>query len=181
MKARVKWVEQVSFLGETESSHAVLMDGSPAAGGRNLGPRPMEMLLLGAGGEGLSEQGVHVLDVEEQRDCGAAQGLRAARAHLGELVGQHDRRVADLDLSVADAAVRRGHAHQLGRAKRLLVEIEGLRGALDDQVRRQGVIAVGDGFNRHVVFPPLECNHFAADQRGPRQSYFSCLRLASVT
>jgi len=50
MKARVKWVEQVAFLGESESGHAVLMDGSPAAGGRNLGPRPMEMLLLGAGG-----------------------------------------------------------------------------------------------------------------------------------
>jgi len=50
MKARVKWVEQVSFLGETESGHAVLMDGALAAGGRNLGPRPMEMLLLGAGG-----------------------------------------------------------------------------------------------------------------------------------
>ena len=50
MKARVKWVEQVSFLGETESGHAVLMDGSPEAGGRNLGPRPMEMLLLGTGG-----------------------------------------------------------------------------------------------------------------------------------
>lgn len=50
MKVRVKWVEQVSFLGETESGHAVLMDGAPAVGGRNLGPRPMEMLLLGAGG-----------------------------------------------------------------------------------------------------------------------------------
>lgn len=50
MKARVKWVEQVSFLGETESNHAVLMDGAPAAGGRNLGPRPMEMLLIGTGG-----------------------------------------------------------------------------------------------------------------------------------
>ncbi len=50
MKARVKWVEQVSFRGESESGHAVLMDGAPAAGGRNLGPRPMEMLLLGAGG-----------------------------------------------------------------------------------------------------------------------------------
>jgi putative redox protein len=50
MKARVKWVEQVSFLGETESGHAVLMDGAPAAGGRNLGPRPMEMVLLGTGG-----------------------------------------------------------------------------------------------------------------------------------
>ncbi len=50
MKARIKWVEQVAFLGETESGHAVLMDGAPVAGGRNLGPRPMEMLLLGAGG-----------------------------------------------------------------------------------------------------------------------------------
>ncbi|MDX8385986.1 MAG: OsmC family protein [Gallionella sp.] len=50
MKARVKWVEQASFLGETESNHAVLMDGPPSSGGRNLGPRPMEMLLLGAGG-----------------------------------------------------------------------------------------------------------------------------------
>jgi putative redox protein len=50
MKARVKWVEGIAFMGETESGHAVVMDGSPAAGGRNLGPRPMEMLLLGAGG-----------------------------------------------------------------------------------------------------------------------------------
>ena len=50
MKARVKWVENVSFLGESESGHAVLMDGPPEGGGRNLGPRPMEMLLLGTGG-----------------------------------------------------------------------------------------------------------------------------------
>ena len=50
MKARIKWVENVAFLGETESGHAVLMDGAPEGGGRNLGPRPMEMLLIGAGG-----------------------------------------------------------------------------------------------------------------------------------
>ena len=50
MRARVKWVEDASFLGTTESNHAVLMDGPPDAGGRNLGPRPMEMLLLGMGG-----------------------------------------------------------------------------------------------------------------------------------
>ena len=50
MKARVKWSEQVTFIGETGSGHAVVMDGSPESGGRNLGPRPMEMLLLGAGG-----------------------------------------------------------------------------------------------------------------------------------
>lgn len=50
MRARIKWVEGVSFLGETESNHAVLMDGSPEAGGRNLGARPMELVLLGLGG-----------------------------------------------------------------------------------------------------------------------------------
>jgi putative redox protein len=50
MKARIKWMEQVTFVGETGSGHAVVMDGSPESGGRNLGPRPMEMLLLGAGG-----------------------------------------------------------------------------------------------------------------------------------
>ena len=50
MKARIKWVENVAFLGETDSGHAVLMDGAPEGGGRNLGPRPMEMLLIGAGG-----------------------------------------------------------------------------------------------------------------------------------
>ena len=50
MKARVKWVEEMSFLGEAGSGHAVLMDGAPEAGGRDLGPRPMEMLLLGLGG-----------------------------------------------------------------------------------------------------------------------------------
>jgi len=50
MKARVKWVEGVLMLGESPSGHAVVMDGAPEHGGRNLGVRPMEMLLLGMGG-----------------------------------------------------------------------------------------------------------------------------------
>ena len=50
MKARVKWVEEVTFMGESASGHAVIMDGPPEHGGRNLGVRPMEMLLLGMGG-----------------------------------------------------------------------------------------------------------------------------------
>ena len=50
MKTRIKWVEDVTFVGETDSGHAVVMDGPPDHGGRNLGPRPMEMLLLGLGG-----------------------------------------------------------------------------------------------------------------------------------
>lgn len=50
MKVRVKWVEDVSFVGETESSHAIVMDGAPEGGGRNIGPRPMETMLVGTGG-----------------------------------------------------------------------------------------------------------------------------------
>ncbi|MGQ5523925.1 OsmC family protein [Chitinimonas sp. PSY-7] len=50
MRTRIKWIENVSFLAQSESGHAVLMDGAPAAGGQNLGPRPMEMLLMGTGG-----------------------------------------------------------------------------------------------------------------------------------
>ncbi len=49
MKARIKWIENVAFVGETESAHAVVMDGAPEAGGRNLGPRPMETVLIGTG------------------------------------------------------------------------------------------------------------------------------------
>ena len=47
MKATVKWIEEVSFVAETGSGHAVLIDGAPEAGGRNLGPRPMELVLAG--------------------------------------------------------------------------------------------------------------------------------------
>lgn len=50
MKARVKWIEGVSFAGQSGSGHSVVMDGAPEAGGQNLGVRPMEMLLLGLGG-----------------------------------------------------------------------------------------------------------------------------------
>lgn len=50
MKARVKWVDGMMFVGESGSGHAVVMDGAPEAGGRNLGIRPMEMLLIGMGG-----------------------------------------------------------------------------------------------------------------------------------
>jgi putative redox protein len=50
MKAKILWQEGVSFLGQTDSGHAVLMDGAPDAGGKNLGPRPMEMILMGLGG-----------------------------------------------------------------------------------------------------------------------------------
>ncbi|MFT5657037.1 MAG: putative redox protein [Gammaproteobacteria bacterium] len=50
MKCRVKWLDNMTFVGESGSGHAVVMDGAPEHGGRNMGVRPMEMLLLGLGG-----------------------------------------------------------------------------------------------------------------------------------
>ena len=50
MKARIKLVDGMMFVGESGSGHAVVMDGAPEYGGRNLGIRPMEMLLIGLGG-----------------------------------------------------------------------------------------------------------------------------------
>ena len=47
MKARIKWVEGVRFVAETGSGHALMVDGAADAGGRNLGPRPMELVLAG--------------------------------------------------------------------------------------------------------------------------------------
>lgn len=50
MKARIKWLEGAAFVGESGSGHSVVMDGSPDSGGRDMGIRPMEMLLIGMGG-----------------------------------------------------------------------------------------------------------------------------------
>lgn len=50
MECRVKWVEESLFLGESGSGHTLVMDGPPEVGGRNLGFRPMELLLVGLGG-----------------------------------------------------------------------------------------------------------------------------------
>jgi putative redox protein len=50
MNARIKWVENACFVGEAGSGHSLVIDGSPEIGGRNLGMRPMELILLGLGG-----------------------------------------------------------------------------------------------------------------------------------
>ena len=50
MQSRVKWLDHMTFVAESGSGHSVVMDGSPEHGGRNLGVRPMEMLLMGLGG-----------------------------------------------------------------------------------------------------------------------------------
>ena len=50
MKARVSWVEDMMFTGESGSGHTIVLDGAPENGGRNAGIRPMELMLLGLAG-----------------------------------------------------------------------------------------------------------------------------------
>jgi putative redox protein len=79
MKARVKWVENSMFLGESGSGHTVVMDGPPESGGRNLGVRPMEMLLVGMGGCSAFDV-VHILRKGRHDVRGCEAFLEAERA-----------------------------------------------------------------------------------------------------
>lgn len=79
MKARVKWVEGVTFVGESGSGHAVVMDGPPEHGGRDLGIRPMEMLLLGMGGCTAFDV-LHILKKARQPVTDCVVELEAERA-----------------------------------------------------------------------------------------------------
>lgn len=49
MQVRVRWIENAAFMVETGSGHALVVDGPESIGGRNLGPRPMELMLASAG------------------------------------------------------------------------------------------------------------------------------------
>lgn len=79
MKARIKWVEKATFLGESGSGHAVVMDGPPDHGGRDLGVRPMEMLLLGMGGCTAFDV-VHILQKSRQPVTDCVAEIEAQRA-----------------------------------------------------------------------------------------------------
>ncbi len=79
MKARIKWVEEATMLGEAGSGHAVVMDGPPEHGGRNLGVRPMEMLLLGMGGCTQFDV-LHILKRSRQQVTDCVVELEAERA-----------------------------------------------------------------------------------------------------
>ncbi len=79
MKARVKWLDHMSFVGESGSGHSVVMDGAPELGGRNLGIRPMEMLLLGLGGC-TSFDVVLILKKMKQEITGCEVEIEAERA-----------------------------------------------------------------------------------------------------
>lgn len=79
MKARVLWVENSKFLGESGSGHTVLMDGPPEGGGENLGIRPMEAVLVGMGGCTAYDV-VHILKKGRHDVQGCELQLQAERA-----------------------------------------------------------------------------------------------------
>ncbi|BBD76877.1 MULTISPECIES: OsmC family protein [Hydrogenophilus] len=79
MECTVRWVTAKTFLAETGSGHTVVMDGAPEAGGRNLAPRPMELLLAGAGGCTAFDV-VAILEKGRQPVTGCTVTLSAERA-----------------------------------------------------------------------------------------------------
>ncbi|KOR32843.1 peroxiredoxin [Achromatium sp. WMS3] len=79
MKAKVKWLDGMAMVGESASGHAIVMDGPPEHGGRNIGLRPMELLLLGMGG--CTEFDVlHILRKARQQVTACEVQIEAQRA-----------------------------------------------------------------------------------------------------
>lgn len=79
MECTVRWVTAKTFLAETGSGHTVVMDGPVDAGGRNLAPRPMELLLAGTGGCTAFDV-VSILEKGRQQVTGCTVKLTAERA-----------------------------------------------------------------------------------------------------
>lgn len=89
MQGRVKWLDNMSFVGESGSGHSIVMDGAPEIGGRNLGMRPMEMLLLGAGACSafdivsiLKKSRQRVMDCEVQLTSERAENIPKVFTHI---------------------------------------------------------------------------------------------------
>lgn len=79
MKAEIKWVGDVKFDATSGSGHTVRLDGPPASGGENAGPRPMEMVLMGVGGCA-SYDVVHILKKAREEVEGCVAQIEAERA-----------------------------------------------------------------------------------------------------
>ena len=79
MKARIQLVEGMTFVAESGSGHAVVVDAAPNVGGRDLGARPMELVLMGAGSCTAIDV-VHILRKARQAVSGCVVELDAERA-----------------------------------------------------------------------------------------------------
>ena len=113
MEARVKWVENAAFLAETGSGHALVIDGPAEIGGRNLGPRPMELMLLSVGSCSAVDI-VHILKKARQPVSGCEVSVSGTRADTDPKVFTKIHmhftvRGRDLKISVLENALRLSH------------------------------------------------------------------------
>ena len=113
MECTVRWGEGMTFIAETGSHHLVTMDGAPEAGGRNLAPRPMEVLLAGAGGCTAYDI-VVILRKNQQEVTGCEVRLQAERAATDPKVFTRIHynfvvRGRNLNLNLVEQAVRLTH------------------------------------------------------------------------
>ncbi len=88
MKTCIQWKGNVSFLAESGSGHQVLMDGPPDSGGQNLGPRPMEMILMGLGGCTTFDV-IFILKKARQDVTDCVVNIEAQRAEIDPKVFTH--------------------------------------------------------------------------------------------
>jgi putative redox protein len=88
MKAKITWLNGRTFVGESGSGHAIVMDGAPESGGRNLGVRPMEMMLLGLGGCTAFDV-VMILEKSREKVTGCEVLLESTRADEDPKVFTH--------------------------------------------------------------------------------------------
>lgn len=79
MKARIQLVEGMTFIAESGSGHAIVVDASPDVGGRDLGARPMELVLMGTGACSAIDV-VHILRKARQPVAGCVVELEGDRA-----------------------------------------------------------------------------------------------------
>ena len=79
MKAKITWLNGRAFVAESGSGHAVVIDGAPESGGRNIGVRPMEMMLMGLGGCSAFDV-VMILEKSREKVTACEVSLEAERA-----------------------------------------------------------------------------------------------------
>ncbi len=115
MQAVVKWVDNAMFLGESGSGHSVVMDGPPDHGGRNMGIRPMEMLLIGLGGCAsfdvmsiLKKTRQNVVDCRAELTAERAEGVPSpfTKIHIQFIVTGHDLKEKQVSKAVELSATK---------------------------------------------------------------------------
>jgi putative redox protein len=107
MKVKVKYIDGLQFVGETESGHAVVMDGEPEYGGNNTAVRPTELLLVGLGGC----SGMDVASVLKKKK----QDVRGLEINIkGKRAEEHPKKFTAIDIefvvtgrSISEEAVKR--------------------------------------------------------------------------